>query len=380
MPPTAVPTRESLLTLAQQIISRSGSGDFSKADEARVRSLTHLIGAVSGDQRKQDVSTENFRRFLMTGEVRANLSGEGPSGGAYPGSTSGYFAPVEFVHSVINAMAFISDVWSPDVATHLNTGAGRPISIPLSDDLANPAVIVDENTAITPLAPFQGQLSFPISPRFKAACFVSLELQDSGIPIDAYIRDRFAIRFQLGTSGMIAAGLLAGSTGIPASGAVENDGSGLASNSIGSDDIGALIDAAGVYAEQPKSGLGMNFHTLTKLLALRTTSGALVFPHAKNKATGKHEFLGLPAIILPGLPSVEASAFGTVVCGDFSRLVLRLGPMSVLGSWEVAGGVESGLFHFRGLWPIQCAVAQDTSTSPLDSPFTALQQGDQSPV
>jgi HK97 family phage major capsid protein len=366
------------LQLAETIISRST--DYPKSEEAKVRSLMALAGVAGGGDHRKEISTPEFRAFLQTGQVRANLSGEGPSGGAFPGSTSGYFVPVEFVHSVVNAMAFISDVWSPDVATHLNTSAGRPISIPLSDDLSKPAVIVDENTAITPLAPFQGQLSFPISPRYKAACFVSLELlQDSGIPIDAYIRDRFAIRFQLGTSGLIATALLAGSTGIPASGAGENDGSGLDSNSIGSGDIAGLIDAAGVYAEQPKSALAMNFHTLTKLLALRTTSGALVFPHAKNKDTGRYEFLGLPAIILPGLPSVESSAFGTVVCGDFSRLVLRLGPMSVLGSWEVAGGVENGLFHFRGLWPIQCAVTQDTSTSPLDSPFTALQQGDASP-
>jgi HK97 family phage major capsid protein len=277
-------------------------------------------------------------------------------------------------------MAFISDVWDPECCTHLNTSAGRPISIPLSDDLSNPAVVVDENNAITPLAPFQGQLSFPVAPRYKAACFVSLELlADSGIPIDQYVRDRFSVRFQLGTADAIATALLAGSSDIPASGASANDGSGLASNSVGSDDLGALIDAAGVYAEQPKSALAMNFNTLSGLLALRTKSGALVFPHAKNKDSGKYEFLGLPAIVLPGLPGVEASAVGTVVCGDFSRFVLRLGPMSVVGSWEVQGAVENGLFHFRGLWPIQAAVAVDSTASPLDSPFVALQQGDASP-
>src|ERR1035441_7303348 len=99
-------TAQEYLQLATDLVL--DKTNYTQDREARTRQLVKAAEVAAFIQKRSpEISSNDFRNFLRTGQVRSGISGEGPTGGAFPGSTSGYTVPVEFVHSVVNSMAFI---------------------------------------------------------------------------------------------------------------------------------------------------------------------------------------------------------------------------------------------------------------------------------
>jgi HK97 family phage major capsid protein len=284
---------------------------------------------------------------------------------------------VEFYNYCTQALAQIDEIFDPGVARIIDGKNNRPLAFPLSSDIGNPATVVSENAPIPTVDPTIGGINLNRLPMYKTALFASVELlRDSGIDIGQFLADCFILRFECGAGPTVISTLLAGSAqGAVATGSSANDGgTGTAQNSIGSDDIGALIESLDpAYASSPRCFLAMNWHVLTRLLRLKTKQGALVFPHPRNPDSGRFEIMGRPVAICPSLPNSSASS-KPVVFGDFSRLLIRRGPMAMAVSAEVPSAIERGILHYRGTWGIQSAVLVDTTVSPADLPFVYLRQ------
>ncbi len=324
-----------------------------------------------------DISSPDFRHWLSTGEVRAGISTEGTDGGAYPSSSSGFFAPILFKAAIVEAMKALDGIWADDVSTILNTRTNASLNYPGSSDVANPATAIGEADEIPQVNTLMFGVNLEKAPVYKSSLAVSLEyVQDSGLSIDAYLATRFPVRFQRGAGPTIIAALLAGATQtVTAAGSSGNDGSmNTGADSIGSDDIADLIQSAdAAYANAQRSFLAMNWNTLTSVLATKSKQGNLVFPGKRDPDTGRYECFGREVIVCPSLPNIAANA-KTIVFGDFSRLLIRLGPMTISMSAETAGMIEYGQYLFRSTMGIQGTVLVDTSLSPVDSPFVYLQQ------
>jgi HK97 family phage major capsid protein len=334
MPPTAVPTRESLLTLAQQIIMRSSEGDFSKSEEARVRSLTHLIGAVTdggASQRKSEVPA-GFIDWLKVGKnsnwqqpQRRALSDA--TGGPYPGGGGG-FTPVEFNDVYWSALKAVDDLFDPAVTTILTSLGAGPYPAVLVDDTENAAALVAQNAQSTPSDIPVSSIQFGTAPTWRSGLLkLSREIiQDSGIDLLAVLTAAFGVRFQRGFSAGLVTQLLAAcsivrtSGGATASGQSMGGGGG-SSTTFGTDDLSATLAALDPAYLQNASWL-MSEATLAKVLSLRTaTTGALVFGGGADE-DGTYTIFGKPVRICPSMPGLGASNT-PVLLGDLKRLAIR---------------------------------------------------------
>jgi hypothetical protein len=135
------------LAMAQSLLSKPV---FSKEDAARARGYIELAESLDGSDKLLygarariagdrpvpdvgDVDRAAFRNWLLTGQVSDRLRERelerlrqqrdmGSTGGAYPGSPNGYFAPVDFMRSVKSMMKQVDRLLDPDVPTSLLNG------------------------------------------------------------------------------------------------------------------------------------------------------------------------------------------------------------------------------------------------------------------
>src|SRR5207237_9711147 len=79
--------------------------------------------------------------------VEARDMAEGIAGGAYPGSTSGFFVPVGFVNKIERALKYYGTMWN--TSTLLPTETGQPMPFPTSNDSTVLGEIVGEGQQVS---------------------------------------------------------------------------------------------------------------------------------------------------------------------------------------------------------------------------------------
>jgi HK97 family phage major capsid protein len=283
-----------------------------------------------------------FRRFLYYGDrgltpeekrliATRDVSGGGgltSTGGAFPGSGSGYLVPAQFFDQVFAMMKATDDLFSEDAVTRIDTPRGGPASIPNMDDTTSSATLVTQATTSTETEPAAlGQLSFPTAPTWRSGIVkVSIELdQDSAIPLDTLLARSFAVRFARGIgSNNVSVLLAAAELGATATGSASNDGgAGTGANSVGSDDLFALMASVDpAYIASPKCAWAMSYATLIAIDKLKDKQGRPLKLVRRNEQTGEIELLFKPVRICPSMPSI-GTGNKCVAFGDFSRFIVR---------------------------------------------------------
>lgn len=139
--------------------------------------------------------SESNRALLLKGERRDMIEGTGGAtpGGAYPGATSGFFAPVDFSGKVEAAMKYTAPML--DVCSFIDTTNGSPLGYPTDSDINTIGEQVPENGQVTETDVPLGQATFTTYKYSSRMVKVSMELlQDTGFDLEAYLAEKFAYR------------------------------------------------------------------------------------------------------------------------------------------------------------------------------------------
>jgi HK97 family phage major capsid protein len=372
--------RNYYLALAETILSNQ---PYSKEQEARFRSACYLAQVAGGDTRKSEVPA-GFVDWLRRGkesnwkpEKRASL-GSDQGGGAYPGSTSGFFTPTEFSDVVWSALKAVDDLFDPAVVTILTSNGGGPQAVPLSDDTEGAAAKVDQNQQSTPISDIPiSSLQFSTAPTWRSGGLkISVEqAQDVGIDLLAFLTSSFAVRFQRGFSPGLITQLLAVASVVRTSGGATASGQSMAGigtsgATFGSDDLALTLAGLDAAYLQNASWL-MNESTLGKTLALRSAStGGLIF--GDTDENDDYVILGKPVKICPSMPSLGASNI-PVLLGDLKRLCIR---KVKGGDYIVRGGetfAENLQVWYENFVRADAGILWFASNPSTPSPFVALQ-------
>lgn len=380
-------SRTSADYLAQAEILVCSSAPFSKDAEARTRTLIAMAQLVAGNGQRKNAVPPAFVRWLRSGvgwkPERRDMDDQG--GGAFPGSTGGYFTPTEFVDEVWSALRATDALFDPTVVTMPESGGGGPWAFPLADDVENAASLVDQNAPSNVTDAPISSLQFPACPSWRSGGLkISTEtVLDSAVDLVAFLTAAFAVRFQRGFSPTLIAKLLAvaqvvaTAEGADASGQVMPKSDGTAQSSIGSDDLAATL--AGIDpAYLANASWLMNESTMGAIFGLRGSTGNLVFKGHRDPVSGCYMLLGKPIRICPSMPSMGTSGSPLegnipVVLGDLRRLCIR----KVKGGTYIVRGDEtfatSGQVWFEGFTRADGGVLWYASNPSTPAPFVALQ-------
>ncbi len=327
--------------LAQAETLIHSSAPFSKDAEARVRALVSLAQIAAGNGQRKSAVPAGFVDWLRRGKAsgwkgeRRDMGDQG--GGAYPGSTTGFFTPTEFSDVCWAALKAVDDLFDPDVTSILTSNGGGPWSHPLADDTEDAAQQINQNQPSNVGDIPISSLQFPTAPTWRSGGLkISIEeAQDSGVDLLSFLTSSFAVRFQRGFSPTLVTKLLAVANvavtaiGAEAAGQTMPGGADQSgAESLSSDDLAALIGACDPAYLANASWL-MNETTLGRLLGLRSTPmGLLVFPPHRDPETGDFLIFNRPVKICPSMPNIGTSgspATGNipVLFGDLKRLCIR---------------------------------------------------------
>jgi HK97 family phage major capsid protein len=218
---------------------------------------------LGGDAEKREKENEEkhrtaFRDYLKNGlHESAHFRGMSPEnrkilverrdmGALGSGAAGAYFVPQGFVYDVESAMKWYGPML--DSSTIMDTATGNPLPWPNDNDTTQTGEQITENTQVTTQDVTLGSLTFNAWKYSTKLVKVSIELlQDSAFDMEAFLKDKFAIRlgrilnthFTTGGGTTLPNGIVtaaaAGPTAVGASG--NTGGSDSNTNTIGSTDI-----------------------------------------------------------------------------------------------------------------------------------------------
>lgn len=239
-------------------------------------------------------------------------------------SEGGFTVPTEVANSVLDALKAYGGM--REVATVLRTAGGNPLNYPTSDGTSEEGEIIAQNTTATDLDPSFGIKTIGAYKYSSKIITVPIELmQDSAVNIEAFVRDRIAMRlgritnkhFTIGTGSSQPNGLVTASTAGKA-GAVS------ATPAITYDD---LVDLQ--HSVDPAYRLSARWMfadaTLKLLRKLKDEAGRPIFvPGYEGGITGgaPSELLGAQYVINQDV-AVPAASAKSVLWGDFSKYIIR---------------------------------------------------------
>ncbi len=293
------------------------------------------------------VNMPQDQRNLLEKEYRD--MGVGVGGGAFPGSTSGFFVPVGFVNRVEEAMKYYGPMLDPDVSQFMDTATGNPLPYPTDNDTQIMGERVAEGQQVTEQDVSLSQIMFFAWKYSSKMVKVSLELlQDSAFNMEEWLIKVLAIRLGrilvsdftngLGSSAQQPYGLVAATVAngplITAVGSSTNDGSSAGGNTIGSDDLTNLIHAIDPLY-RPNASFMLNDLTLQAILKVKDKYGRpLLDPNLQEPA---YTFMGYKLRINNFMSTLQTQAssppvtVNSVIFGDLKRfLVRRARDMSLL--------------------------------------------------
>jgi HK97 family phage major capsid protein len=307
----------------------------------------------AGISREYEVKKDlAFRAWIRYGERRLDYDQrsmlehrdmtEGtPSGGAYPGSSEGFLVPLGFRSQVESAMRFAGPMM--DVGTVVDTPTGNVMPFPMVNDTGEAGLFLLEGQQVSLsdigaiaqtvmgsyLVGSSLRLSISLledSSGFDAPGFISRVL---GVRLGRALEPAFTTGAGGGTgpTGFITASSQAG----VAVGAGANDLV-SASNSLGSGDVASLLNS--VDPSYRKDAIFMcHPSTLQALQSQRDQRGALLFPELRNSEL---RLLNYPLVLNPQMDQLQTQSSSPQVTrnvlafGDFKRMVIRRGPMTLI--------------------------------------------------
>ncbi len=363
MTPTLSDRRRVLGRIASSLIQKNGP--LNPSERQQLSNLHREMDTLEADiqtdaQRKYENS---FRSYLRNGLVRSQyspgLTAEEraalefrdmavgtPTGGSYPSSSAGYFAPLEFANQVFSAAKEVGPML--ETSTVYTTATGRITGLPTENDTQVEGEQISEDAQVTQQDFNIGQVmlsSFKFSSRVVK---LSIELsQDAGFPLPEYVAGRLGIRLgrslnrvlTTGSGSNMPSGLLnAATVGATAVGTSPDDGSDSGTNTIGSADLISLVESVDpIYRRSPGVGFQVNDATLSSIKKLRDKQGLLqkLWKSGRETPSGQDLLLGYPCFTNPTMPTLQTQASSppvtvtSVLFGALDRYVVRKTPLMV---------------------------------------------------
>jgi HK97 family phage major capsid protein len=328
---------------------------LSDAAERRKRDIARAEGREIDGSEKEARAFGNYLRHgwnNLTEEDRHLLRGERRDmqtgyEAAYPGTTFGFFVPVEFSGKVESALKFHSDLWQ--TSTILHTEKGAIYTYPVDNDASISGELLDaEGTQVTE-TDIAGLSSVQLDARTFSSRMVKCSnelMQDVGFDLEAYLSEQFAIRLARATSPYFTSTVAPppiGPTGIM------NDAYSSGQTVIGDDNLTTpnpqtqigYLDLVGLEmsvdaAYRRKGSWLMASSTLQFLKTLKDKNGRPMFPSLADRSPD--DAAKQPSGILNGYPvrlseSMPTLAAGNspLLFGDLSKFLIRVaGGMRVL--------------------------------------------------
>lgn len=258
-----------------------------------------------------DLSSE-MRDVLR--ENRAQSSGVNSEGG--------FTVPTELIPELIKSMANYSPMFDENITRQLVTASGNPITMPTTNDTANVATLLGENTAASEVDAVFGQITLNAFKFTSGLIKVSNELlQDTAINLEAELRGLMAERFGRG----VGAALTTGTGSAQPRGIVTAAGSGItgAESTISFDnliDLQHSVDPA--YRRAPSTRYMFNDSTLQALRKIKDSEGNYIWQPASVQTGVGATILGEQYIINQAMASIGASAV-SVLYGDMEKFIVR---------------------------------------------------------
>jgi HK97 family phage major capsid protein len=327
---------------------------------------------------------EAFRDWLRVGgdavsletqktmrEVRSTLGVEStPTGGAYPGSGAGFFAPESFVAEVSSAMKWASPFFEPGFCDLRDTPDGRGLPFPTDSDTSISGEQISESSVMSSQDVSLSQVVLG-SYRFSSKLvFASNEvLQDSGIDFPSYLAEKFSIRLARALASPLTSGSGggAGPTGalyglspaLTATGSSDTDGASGA-DSIGLGDLVALEQSLDP-SYRANAKFMMHPSAIAHLKTRKDANKRPIFESLINNGT----LLGYPVFANTAMDQLQTSTSNPVVnrtpiaLGDFHYFkVRRARPLIFRISQRYA---EQSITAFLTVWRVDSALIGDSA-------------------
>jgi len=269
----------------------------------------------------RDMSADN-REFLQeTRAIAQQLVGTNAKGGIT--------VPTEFDSRVRTAMKAYGGIRA--TATVLATGDGRDMTVPTSDDTGNVGSLIAEATAATNSThvPF-GSVTLEAPKYTSGPIKLSTELlADSGIDIEAYVRNAMSVRIGRATEAHFATRSSTESSGPHG---IVNDSTGAVNVAASAITVAKLLDLENAVDPAYRMMARWMFNDATRVLVRKLREGSSgAFLWAPSVQAGDPDFLlGYPVTINQNLASFGTSENKPIFFGDFSHYTVRdAGPFAL---------------------------------------------------
>lgn len=231
-------------------VRRAKGPDVLAAMRPESRAIVEGLNTRYWDALKEYLRTKDIS--ALSAETRAIVIGGDPEFrdmGVGSGSLGGYLVPQGFVYDVENAMKFFGDMMN--TSTIMDTATGNLMPYPTDNDTTNTGERVGEGVQVTEQDVAIGQIQFNAWKYSTKMVKLSIELlQDSAFDLEAFLKDKFAVRlgrvlntdFTVGTGSAQPNGILTAATAGPTAvgSSANTGGSETGGTSLGSIDFTEL--------------------------------------------------------------------------------------------------------------------------------------------
>lgn len=282
---------------------------------------------------------ESFRNYLRTGQIeKRDLTV----------ANSGVMIPTLFNPSVFEAQKSYGQIY--DLVNVMKTETGDPIKLVLDNDTNNSLVSVTVGTNASEADPSITGLTLQVDNFTTGVIRIDNGLlTDAGFDVEAFIRDRFAVRYFRGAANLIING--DGGAVQSLTGAYNAEGfTSAVTNKLGYIDFATAIGTLDP-AYQPNAVWAMSNATLGYVIGLTDTAGRPLFLPDYGDGSGGFvgSILGRPVKLVTQLPTV-ATGNVPVLFGDFKQAYTFRQQNPGLGILRLnelyAAGYETGFVGF----------------------------------
>ena len=299
------------------------------AEDARTESVAEAAERRGVDNR--DAGLKIYAKWLRGGDkalneadwahVRNTMS-------TTTGSEGGFTVATDVATSVIDALKAFGGMRT--VATVIATSGGNPMSFPTSDGTAEEGEIVEENQSATDADVVFGTIALPVYKFSSKVVTVPIELlQDSGVDVEAFVRDRMVTRLGRVTNKMFTTGTgVAQPRGVQVAAAVGHKPANGTSQvtAVKYESLVELqhsVDPA--YRQLNRTRWMFNDNTLKALRKVVDGQSRPIFVpgyETGNPLGAPDTILGRPIVINQNMPDMAANT-KSILFGDFSFYTIR---------------------------------------------------------
>jgi HK97 family phage major capsid protein len=261
---------------------------------------------------------EDFRHWMRTGE-RRDLT----AGGSTTSITSGVAIPIAFNPQVVEAQLSYGELYNE--VEVLKTDSGEPMKWVFDDDTGNGLAAVTVGTDASETDPTLTGATLNVDNLTTGVIKVDMGLlNDAGFDVDAWVRERFAMRFFRGASSLIYSGntgnIASLKTVIPATGVGQSFTS-AASGALGYADFAKALGQLDP-ASQQNAVWAMHSATLGYVAGLTDTVNGrpLFLPDFGSASKGfPGTILGKPVRLVQQMDNTIVAGKVPVYFGDFKK-------------------------------------------------------------